>query len=103
MISFFVSFAIFIAKYSSGIKIILSESREFTTSNAFEDVQQISVSALTSADELTYVTTGIPGFSLFRSITSCPVIEAAKEQPASKLGIIIFLSIFRIFDVSAIK
>ena len=66
-------------------------------------MQQISDSAFTSAEVFTYVTTGILGFSLFIFLTSSPVIDSAKEHPASILGIKTVLSIFRSFDVSAIK
>ena len=44
-----VSRATLAAKYSSGKKMMVSESRDSTTLWAFPDVQQMSVSALTSA------------------------------------------------------
>ena len=54
-------------------------SREFTILTAFADVQQISVSALTSAEVFTYETTGTPGYFFFKFLTSSPVIEDDKE------------------------
>ena len=45
-------------------------------------MQQISVSALTSAEVLTYETTGTPGYFSFNSLTSLPVTEEDKEHTA---------------------
>src|SRR5512133_130573 len=45
----------------SGTKINLFSGSDWTTLMALAEVQQISEQALTSADELTYVTTGMPG------------------------------------------
>ena len=57
-----------------------------TTWTALPDVQQMSDSALTSAEVFTYVTTGTPGYRSFRSRTSAPVIASASEQPAFMIG-----------------
>ena len=57
--------ATFRARYSSGIRITESLSHSAATASttwtAFDDVQQMSDAALTSAVVFTYVTTGTPG------------------------------------------
>ena len=55
---------------------------EATTSTAFDDVQQTSVSAFTAAVVLTYETTTASGYSSFQACSSSAVIESANEQPA---------------------
>ena len=45
--------ATYLARYSSGRKITRSAPRLSTTSTAFDEVQQMSLSAFTSADVLT--------------------------------------------------
>src|SRR5207247_7751823 len=67
------------------------------------DVQQYSLSALTSAVVFTYETTTAPGCSAFQSRNCSAVIEAASEQPASRSGISTVLSGDRILAVSAMK
>ena len=66
-------------------------------------MQHTSLSALTSAEVLTYETTGTPGYFSFNILTSSPVIEDAKEQPASISGIRTFLLGFISLAVSAMK
>src|SRR6266700_1613476 len=60
-----VCLATFCARYSSGIMITVSTphsaAMNSTTSTALDDVQQMSDSAFTSADVLTYVMMGSPG------------------------------------------
>ena len=46
-----------------------------TILTAFADVQQMSVSALTSAEVFTYETTGTPGYFSLRILTSLPVTD----------------------------
>src|ERR1700720_2975534 len=76
---------------------------EATTSTAFDDVQQMSVSALTAAVVFTYETTTAPGCSSFQACSSLAVIESASEQPARWSGISTVFSGLRIFAVSAMK
>ena len=87
----------------SGKKITFLTPNELTILTAFAEVQQTSASAFTSADVLTYETTGTPGYFSFKSLTSFPVIEEDKEQPASISGNKTFLLGFINFAVSAIK
>jgi hypothetical protein len=63
----------------------------------------MSDSAFTSAEVFTYVTTGAPGYRCRSSRTSAPVIEDAREHPASRSGIRTVFSGLRIFAVSAMK
>ena len=77
--------------------------RDSTIFTAFAEVQQISVSALTSAEVLTYETTGTPGYFSFNSLTSLPVTDADHEQPASISGSRTFFSGLINFEVSAMK
>src|SRR5690606_9079584 len=76
---------------------------EATTSTAFDDVQQMSVSAFTSAVVFTYETTTAPGCSAFQERSCSPVIESAREQPARASGMSTVFSGARIFAVSAMK
>ena len=62
-----------------------------------------NASAFTSADVLTYVTTGTPGYFCFNNLISSAVIESASEHPALASGIRTFLLGLKIFAVSAIK
>ncbi|SLI29729.1 Uncharacterised protein [Mycobacteroides abscessus subsp. abscessus] len=59
-----------------------SGSMEATTSTALEEVQQMSVSAFTSAVVFTYDTTTASGCSAFQARSSAALIESASEQPA---------------------
>jgi hypothetical protein len=63
-----------------------STPSDSTTWTAFEDVQQMSLSAFTSAEVFTYVTTGHPRVPCPEARTSCPVIDSASEQPAGGPG-----------------
>ena len=80
-----------------------AEETHSTTLTAFADVQHTSVSALTSADVLTYETTGTPGYFCFNILTSAPVIDVDNEQPAFISGKKTFLLGLISFAVSAIK
>src|SRR5699024_10130906 len=80
-----------------------SAGTEATTSTAFDEVQQMSVSAFTSAVVLTYDTTTAPGCSAFHARNWSAVMESASEQPARASGISTVLSGARIFAVSAMK
>ena len=71
--------AIFFARYSSGRNITLSTPRDSTTCFAFPDVQHTSVSAFTSADVFTYVTTGTPGYFCFNNLISSAVMTQIKN------------------------
>ena len=53
--------AMFCARYSSGSMITASVPSDSMTLRALPEVQQMSDSAFTAADVLTYVTTGTPG------------------------------------------
>ena len=57
--------------------------KEFTIFTAFADVQQTSVSALTSAEVFTYETTGTPGYRFFKFLTSSPVLMMIKSNQPS--------------------
>ena len=81
----------------------LSTPNDSTTLTAFAEVQHTSLSAFTSADVFTYDTTGTPGYFSFSILTSSPVMDEAKEQPASMSGIKTFLFGFISLAVSAIK
>src|SRR5690606_33751099 len=80
-----------------------SPSTRLTMSSAFEEVQQTSVTALTAAEVLTYVTTGTPGYISRMARTSSTVIESASEQPARLSGMSTVLSGLSSFEVSAMK
>src|SRR5260221_424170 len=95
--------ATYFARYWSGRKITVGAFRLSTTSTALEEVQQISTSAFTSAEVLTYATTGTPGKRSRNNRTSAPVMLAASEQPARESGISTLLCGLRIFEVSAMK
>src|SRR5581483_694090 len=95
--------ATYLAKYWSGRKITVGAFRLSTTCSAFDDVQQMSTSAFTSAEVLTYATIGTPGKRSRKSRTSAAVRLAASEQPARESGIKTVLSGLRIFEVSAMK
>ena len=71
--------------------------------SAFDDVQQMSTSAFTSADVFTYATTGTPGYFWRSRRTSAPVIDSASEQPALESGMSTVLCGLSSFDVSAMK
>src|SRR3982075_3938082 len=81
----------------------VSVPRLSTTSIALPDVQQMSTSAFTSADVLTYATIGTPGNLSRKSRSSSPEKEEGSEQPARTSGISTVLSGLRIFEVSAMK
>ncbi len=81
----------------------VSAGMEATTSTALDDVQQMSVSALTSAVVFTYDTTRAPGCSAFQARNWAASIESASEQPARASGISTVFSGARIFAVSAMK
>src|SRR5262245_59071726 len=85
------------------MKITLSVFNDFTTATAFDEVQQMSDSAFTSAYVLMYVTTGTLGNLRFNSRTSAAVMLAAREHPAFSEGIRTFFVGFKIFAVSAIN
>ena len=74
-----------------------------TIFTALAEVQHTSVSAFTSADVLTYETTGTPGYFSYKSLTSLPVIEEDNEQPAFMSGNKTFLFGLINFAVSAMK
>ena len=95
--------ATYFAKYSSGKKITFLTPRDSTILTAFADVQQISVSAFTSAEVFTYETTGTPGYFSFNNLTSLPVIDDDKEQPAVMSGSKTFFPGLINLDVSAMK
>jgi hypothetical protein len=95
--------ATFLARYSSGRKITVSEPRDSTTAFALADVQQISDSALMAAGVFMYVTTGTPGCRSFRRRTSSTVMLSEREQPASGSGMRTVRSGLRILAVSAMK
>ena len=61
------------------------------------------MSALTSAEVLTYITTTAPGCSAFHAASCSAVIESDSEQPASGSGISTVLDGERIEAVSAMK
>ena len=52
-IFFFVFFAVFLARYWSGIMMTVSPSTASTIWSALDEVQHTSVTALTAAEELT--------------------------------------------------
>ena len=90
-------------RFRSGPKRTRGAPRERTTSTALAEVQQTSVSALTSADEFTYITTGTPGFSAFHAASCSAVIMSAIGQPASARGSNTVLPGARMAAVSAMK
>ena len=94
---------VIIAFFYSGDLSIKYLSLLLITFIALAEVQQISVSAFTSADVLIYETTGTPGYFFFKSLTSLPVIEEDKEHPALMSGRKILFCGFINFAVSAIK
>ena len=57
----------------------------------------------TSAEVFTYETTGTPGYFSFNNLTSLPVIDDDKEQPAAMSGSKTFFSGLINLEVSAIK
>ena len=83
-------------------KITFFTPNDFTILTAFADVQQTSVSAFTSAEVLTYETTGTPGYFSFKSLTSLPVIDEEREHPASISGKNFFWGLIN-FAVSPMK
>src|SRR6056300_423243 len=95
--------ATYLARYSSGKNITFFTPRDLTIFTALAEVQQTSVSALTSAEVFTYDTTGTPGYFSFNNLTSFPVIEDDSEQPAFISGSRTFLLGLINFAVSAIK
>src|SRR3989338_568759 len=91
-------------KYLSGTKIISSAFFKLnTTFTAFDEVQQISSSALTAAGVFTYPTTAALGCLSFNSRRSSAVIIFARGHPAFLSGISTVLSGDKIDAVSAIK
>ena len=54
-----------------------------TTFRAFDEVQQISVSALTPTVVLTYETTVCPGYLALKAAKSRASHDSASEHPAS--------------------
>ncbi len=80
-----------------------SSGRDATTSTALEEVQQISDSAFTAAEVLTYATTIPPGCSSRHFRTSAAVMVSAREQPAARSGNRTVRSGASSFAVSAMK
>jgi len=74
-----------------------------TTLVAFAEVQQMSVSALTSAVEFTYVMTTDPGCRFFSATRSPAFIISAIGQPAAGSGRRTVFSGASIAAVSAMK
>src|ERR1700748_341062 len=95
--------ATYFARYWSGTKITVGTLRLSTTCTALDEVQQMSTSAFTSAEVLTYATTGTRGKRSRSNRTSAPVMLDASEQPARESGIRTVLCGLRIFEVSAMK
>src|ERR1700722_16597357 len=73
-------------KKSGKKRIGRSAGIEFTTSTALPDVQQKSLSALTSAVVFTNDTTTAPGNSAFHALSCSASMVAASEQPAAMSG-----------------
>ena len=73
------------------------------TSTAFDEVQQMSVSAFTAAVVLTYETTSASGCSAFHSASCSALMESASEHPASASGMRTVFSGERILADSAMK
>jgi hypothetical protein len=67
-------------------KISVPSGIDSMTPFALPDVQQKSLSAFTSALVFTYETTTAPGFSAFQARSWSAVMDAAREQPASRSG-----------------
>ncbi len=82
--------------------IFLSGS-DWTILTAFADVQQMSVSAFTSAVVLTYDTTGAPGCSALSSLRDSTSTMAAIGHLAFGFGCRTVLSGFSILADSAMK
>src|SRR5579862_3889300 len=103
MISTLVFEATYFARYSSGKKMTRGAPSASTICTALPLVTQTSDSAFTSADVLTYVTTGTPGYFSRSRRTSAPVIDSAREQPARKSGTSTVLLGLTSLAVSAMK
>src|SRR3989338_4224871 len=93
----------FLAMYSSGRNKTSSWGTALMIFRALADVQQTSLSALTSAEVLTYTTTAASGCFLFNSRTSSAVMDSESEQPASEAGKSTVFSGFKILAVSAMN
>ena len=74
-----------------------------TTFRAFDEVQQISVSALTPTVVLTYETTVCPGYLALKAAKSRASHDSASEHPASGQGMSTFLPGQSTLAVSAMK
>ena len=74
-----------------------------TTFSALDEVQQISVRALTPTVVLTYETTVWPGYFALKAAKSFSSHDSASEHPASGQGISTFLSGQSTLAVSAMK
>src|SRR5574340_503436 len=61
MILFFVRLAAKAERFRSGMQMTVSSLSDSTTFTTFDEVQQMSLSALTAAEVFTYATTGTPG------------------------------------------
>src|SRR5664279_33887 len=69
IICFFVLFWAHIDRFLSGMHITFSSGSDSMTFTTLAEVQQISLSAFTSAVVLTYATTGVPGYCFFISLS----------------------------------
>src|SRR4051812_25903952 len=96
--------ATYFARLRSGTKRIgVLRSIDSATCTAFDDVQQMSDSAFTSAVEFTYATTFASGYCAFSRLSDAPVTKSAIGQPARRSGISTVFVGDRIFAVSAMK
>src|SRR5574340_426261 len=95
--------AIHAPRLRSGPNSTFGTPSDSTTATAFAEVQQTSVSALTSAEVFTYITTGTPGYSAFHAASFGAVIVSDMGQPASGRGMITVFSGARILAVSAMN
>src|SRR4030066_2417814 len=103
-----ISRPVFLIKYFprflSGAKMIFcSAGICLIIFSAFDDVQIISLNALTAAEQLMYLITIWPGFASTNFLNSGAGQPSAREQPALISGIITFFAGFKIFAVSAMK
>jgi len=83
--------------------ISIPRGTDSITFKAFADVQQISVLALTSAVELTYMMTAASGCFSFKAMRSSAESISAMGQPAFGSGRMTFFWGERIEAVSAMK
>ena len=86
-----------------GISDPAGEFVKLARNNNHQIISIPGVSALTSAEVFTYETTGTPGYFSFNNLTSFPVIDEDKEQPAFISGSKTFLFGLINFAVSAMK